>query len=220
MRNPEKVAAEMAERRQLILETGFRLFSEKTIEKVTMNQVAEGCGIGIATLYRYYSGKTPLVLDVNAWAWQNYINEKLPLLIAAEQSSATGAEEYALLLNLFIDMYEHNRVLLRFNQFFNIYMQSEAVDAALLKQFTRVMRSLGEQFHTVYEKGRLDGTLRMDAPEAEVFSATIHIMLAAVTRYAVGLVFNLPGIDPAKELAILKDMLLQKYTCEAPSRPE
>ena len=50
MRNQEKDAIEMAARRQKILETGFKLFSEKTIAAVTMNNVADACGIGVATL--------------------------------------------------------------------------------------------------------------------------------------------------------------------------
>ena len=45
-----------------------------------------------------------------------------------------------------------------------------------------------------------------------MFSTTLHLMLAAVTRYAMGLVY-IPekGFDPVKELTMLKEMLLAKY---------
>ena len=53
-RNLEKDAIEMAAKNQRILESGFRIFAEKGIEKVTMNDIAEAAEIGIASLYRYY----------------------------------------------------------------------------------------------------------------------------------------------------------------------
>ena len=49
MRNTEKDAAKMAERRESILDAGFRLFAEKTIDPVSMNDVAKAAGVGIVT---------------------------------------------------------------------------------------------------------------------------------------------------------------------------
>ena len=62
--------------------------------------------------------------------------------------------------------------------------------------------------------GEQDGTLRTDVPEKKMFSLTLHLMLAAVTRYAVGLLYD-AGIDPEEELTELKDMLMRRYTVGA-----
>ena len=43
-----------------------------------------------------------------------------------------------------------------------------------------------------------------------MFSTTLHLMLAAVTRYAVGLVYE-GGTEPEKELTVLKEMLMGRY---------
>ena len=43
-----------------------------------------------------------------------------------------------------------------------------------------------------------------------MFAATLHLMLAAATRYAVGLVY-LDGSDPEQELRLLKNMFLREY---------
>ena len=74
---------------------------------------------------------------------------------------------------------------------------------------------LSRLFHNVYEKGMRDGTLRKDISEEAMFSSFFHIMLAAVTRYAVGLVY-IPeqGSDPESELEMLKEILLSRYTVE------
>lgn len=52
-----------------------------------------------------------------------------------------------------------------------------------------------------------------EIPEPMMFSATFHIMLAAVTGYAVGLaVVYENGGDPENELIMLKDMLFSRFT--------
>ena len=64
----------------------------------------------------------------------------------------------------------------------------------------------------MYEKGMEDHTLKSEIDEEEMFSTTLHLMLAAVTRYAVGLVY-VPenGYDPEKELNTLKEALKHIY---------
>ena len=64
----------------------------------------------------------------------------------------------------------------------------------------------------VYERAEQDHTIRTDESEEEMFSTTLHLMLAAVTRYAVGLVY-IPesGFDAEKELEKLKEAMLLRY---------
>ena len=46
-----------------------------------------------------------------------------------------------------------------------------------------------------------------------MFSTTLHLMLAAVTRYAVGLVYTpQDGFDAQAELETMKEIFLVKYT--------
>ena len=49
--------------------------------------------------------------------------------------------------------------------------------------------------------------------EGEMFLSIVHLMLAAVTRYAVGLVYENDG-DSEKELILLKDMLMHEFVQE------
>ena len=81
--------------------------------------------------------------------------------------------------------------------------------------YMQMVDELSRLFHNVYEKGMRDGTLRNDISEEAMFSSSFHIMLAAVTRYAVGLVY-IPeqGPDPESELEMLKELLLSRYTVE------
>ncbi len=207
--NPELNDLQKEVTRQRILETGFRIFAEKTIEKVKMTDVAEAGGIGVATIYRYFPTKTALVLAINTWCWEKHLNEMVRKLDTRE---ATAAEEYEYLLDAFLELYRTNRALLRFNQFFNVYIENEEdVPADAMRPFLAVMDVLAARFEAMFRKAREDRTVRTDVPPTEMLLATVHLMLAAVTRYAVGLVYE-GGSESEKELILLKKMLLREFT--------
>ncbi len=208
-RNPERDARELAARKQKIVMTAFPIFAEKTIEKVSMQEIADACGMSLATLYRHYGTKAELVTAVSTWVWESYLERN-----AARRRAGTGstaAEDFEFYLDSFIEMYHNRRDLLRFNQFFNVYVQNEAVSPEQMQPYTDMIHGLLTRFHEVYAKAERDGTLRTDIPEGEMFSTTLHLMLAVVTRYAVGLVYR-EGTDIDAELALQKQMLLSHYT--------
>ena len=209
-RNPEADARARAARRQQLIEDAFHIFAEKTIDKLSMNEVADACGVGIATLYRHFSTKNALVLAVSTWAWEQAIRRS----VRTQGSGKSAAEDYEYFLDSFLTLYRDHRDVLRFNQFFNVYVQSEEIAPEQMSPYMTVIGALAERFHGVYERGRRDGTLRTDVPERELFSTSLHLMLAAVTRYAVGLVYQ-GGGDPEQELLTLKRMLLCMYTAKA-----
>jgi hypothetical protein len=95
-------------------------------------------------------------------------------------------------------------------------VQRESLSGEKIQPFLSAVDALAQRFHICYEKAKVDGTLRTDIPEREIFSRTLHIMLAAVTRYAVGLVYD-AGIPPEEELLYLKDVLLKDHVIQ-PSR--
>lgn len=212
-RNQEKDAIEMAAKNQRILEEGFAVFARRGIASVTMTDVAKAAGIGIASLYRYYSTKQELVLAIATWAWKNYLTEQMGRMDVFEQRGITAAENLNMFLEAFLDLYRNHKDLLRFNQFFNVYLQSEQIPAEKTHPYTRVIGTLEERFVRIYEKGQKDGTLRKGISEGVMFSTLVHLMLAAVTRYAVGLVYFNPESDDEKELEFQKELLLHRF-CE------
>ena len=189
------------------MESAFRLFSENTIEKVKLTEVAEAAGIGIASLYRYYPSKLDLVLAVNTWAWTNYLSQN-PLPISDQM---TGAKKFEAHLNSFLDLYRTHKDLLRFNQFFNVYIQSEDITADQMQDYLQLIQRLEKPFAATCRKGQEDGTIKTDLSEKKMFSVTLHLMLAAVTRYAVGLAYN-EETDAEAELELLKELLMDRFT--------
>ena len=204
------------DRERHILESAFRLFSEKGIESVTMPEVAKASGVGRATLYRYFASKLDLVVAIGTWKWNEYIAHHDAFVPLETHESMTGAQYLRFYLDSFLDLYRNHRDILRFNYNFNSYLQHESGTEAQRQPYLQMVGILHERFHRLCERGRRDGTLRDDISETSMFSSSFHIMLAAVTRYAVGLVYVPEEIDvPESELVMLEELLLSRFTHEA-----
>ena len=194
------------------MEAGFRLFLEKGIDAVTMPEIAAASGVSRASLYLYYSTKVDLVIAVGAWKWDEYIRSAQASKATERAAATTAAGRMRLYLESFLDLYRNHRDLLCFNYVFNIYLKNVGSTSEQRKTYLDVVENLSVSFHEIYEQGRMDHTIRTDISEEMMFSSSFHIMLAATTRYAVGLVY-LPesGTDPENELIMLENLLLSKF---------
>lgn len=207
--NPEQNAKQKEATRKAILTAGFRIFAENTIERVKMTDVADAAKIGVATVYRHYGTKADLVLAISSWIWGRYVTD----IVQKASEETNAAEQLSYFLDSFLDLYRNHKDMLRFNQFFNVYVESEDISEESMKPFKDVIVRIIERFHMIYQKALVDHTVRTDIEEKEMFSECLHLMLAAVTRYAVGLVYD-AGVDPEKELMLLKALLMREFTTQ------
>ena len=212
MRNKEKDEAAKAARRQRAMQVAFELFAAEGIDPVTMPRIAEASGVARPSLYRYFSTKVDLVIAIYTWKWDEYIGERDSARGPDGFAGMSAAEQLAWYLDSFVDLYRSHADVLRFNYFLNPYLQREGVTPEQRQAYLAVAAAIRASFHELYEKALQDGTLRRDLPEEFLFSSSFHIMLAAATRYAAGLVY-LPdgGTEPEEELVFLRDALLRRY---------
>ncbi|MBQ4513856.1 MAG: TetR/AcrR family transcriptional regulator [Anaerolineaceae bacterium] len=215
MRNKEKDAAQIAQKKERIIDEGFRLFAEKGINNVTIPQIAAASGVSRAAFFHYFPSKLDLVVAISVRKWGEYISANNGRLTPEEQERMSGAEHLRWYMDSFLDLYRNHRDILCFNYEFNSFLRSELTSPEQKYAYMQMVDELGRFFHDMYEKGMRDGSLRKDISEEAMFSSSFHIMLAAVTRYAVGLVYVLDqGSDPESELEMLKELLLSRYTVE------
>ncbi len=216
MRDKKKDAEMMAKKREEMLQTAYELFSKKDINTVAMADIARITGYGNTTLHRYFKSKPVLVVAVATWKWEEYLSERVDRRLDDDFEHMTAAQQLDFYLGAFIELYSDHRDMLRFNQFFNIYVRAEQIDPEVLKPYQELVKELYSRFDGIYEKAKKDHTVRTDISERKLFTATLHLMLAAVTRYAVGLVYQpRDGTTPEEELGLLKDMLIREYALSA-----
>ena len=213
MRNAQKDAVEMAEKRARMLKCGFELFSSRAIEPVTMQEIASKSGIGIATIYRYFPTKLEFVIEIAVQRWRDFL-----VYVKEEDEKAhifdkTAAEQFAHYLDYYILLYREHRDHLRFNYDFNLYVVNSGATKEQMKEFTETVSGFASQFDRIYETGKRDGTLRTDVTADELFASSAHIMLAVATRYSAGLMFHAQKVnDDCAELEMLKDMITDRFT--------
>lgn len=100
-----------AENRQRILDAALRLFEQKGVEQVSMNQIATEVQIGPGTLYRRYKNKGELCLDL--------IKDNIVLLFEdidtylEEKQSESPYIKFKVILSLFIRFRENKAQLLK-----------------------------------------------------------------------------------------------------------
>ena len=212
MRNKEKDELEMAERRNAILREGFRLFEANGIEPTRMQEIADACHLGIATLYRYYRNKLDLVIDIGTRQWQDYFSYVTRIKKQRNADQMTAAEELELYLDFYMDLYRNHKDLLRFNSNFNIYVKHEGVTIEQLNPYLKAIGMMAVLFHNFYEKGKVDRTIRTDMPEDKMFASTMHIMLAVAVRFAHGVLYSAENeADRTEEFNLLKHMILKEF---------
>lgn len=213
MRNAKKDEKEMAAKRELMLETGFRMFTEGSIEAVSMQQIADACNVGFATIYRYFRTKPDLVAAICARQWDDYFREVDAEYLKEGVEAMDAAGEFSFYLDCFIRLYSDHADMLRFNQNFNSYVRHEGVTQEQMKELYGVIGRFRDKFHVLYEKGEADGTLVTDMGEEKLFNSTMHIMLAACIRFAEGLLVK-SDYDMSDELLMLKDMMTDRFTAK------
>ncbi len=209
-----KSPAKTAATRNTFLEKSYELFSSKTIESVTMAEIASESGYRNMTLYRYFPTKASLVVAVSAWKWDQLAGEIWKGWESeGYDDKKSAAVHFGLYLDFFLTLFRDHRDFLSFNQCFNVYIRSEQIDLNSLGPYQEMIGRMKEHFHNaVYLKAEQDHTIRTDEPEEKMFSKTMHLMLAVVTRYAVGLLYQPEnGYDALEELEFLKNMILREY---------
>ncbi len=212
MRDVIQDATQMEKKRLEFLETGFRLFAERSIEAVTLPEVAKEAGYGTATLYRYFDKKPGFVIAVATWKWEKFTSQIQKRRQNEGFDGMTAAEAFGFYLDSFLELYRNHADLLRFNQFFNIYIRSEQISPDIIQPYQDMIDDVEHRFHRIYEKAEKDHTMRTDIAEKEVFTTTLHLMLAVLTRYAVGLVYTpKDGFNMENELLLFRNMLYNQY---------
>jgi len=209
MRNAEKDAAEMAERRGRLLEAGFRLFASRTIESVKLTEIADEAGLGIVTLYRYFKTKPDLVIELGTKKWIEYYTEVEKAYAARGGEKMNAAEEMEFFLDSIIELYSSHKDVLKFNRNFDTYVKHKECTAEQMRPYNEAVNVFAHKFHTVYLKAKKDGTLDLRIPEKRLFINTLYTVLSVAGKYAEGLVYpSDEQHDMTDELVMLKEMIL------------
>lgn len=208
-RNVERDRREAQRRKDRLMEEGFRLFSRYDIEAVSLQRVADAADVSAATMYKYFQTKEKLVIAISARVWGELWQDVLSRRVLNDLECLTAYQGVALYADQIIRLYQERPELLRFSSEYKNFICQESVEDAQLREHLDVLEPIRGLFHRMYERARVDGSIRTDIPEQQMFTTVVITMLSVAERYAQGIVWaNDHKDDHTQELVFLKEMLL------------
>ena len=180
------------ERYKYALNVASGLFLKKGIEAVKMTDIAENCGIGVASLYRHFETKTEMVIRSGIILW-----EKLRVdffeYISKKESNRTGLEDLIYDLDYFKILFDKHKLFIKFLDDFDRLMISEKIEKTKLADYEKSIVNFYEPFNESVKKGQADGSVRKDVDINLVYISMTHSLIAVCQKFIRGEI--LPGDD-------------------------
>lgn len=186
-----------------IVETAAALFIERSIQGVTVRDIAEKAGVGEATVYRYFTRKQHLVQSAA---------EKLQAEVLGRYYRAMPGKSGAERLTAFYDVYprvfrEHPEFY-RFVREFDGYLLSEGLSST--EEYAAGLDKFYDYFISAFRDGVTDGSVR-DVKDPRLFYyATTHAMLELCKKLSAAgdLVRQDSTVERIAEIEELKRVIL------------
>ena len=175
-----------------ILDTAKRLFLEHGYEHVTLQDIAEACGLTRGAIYHHFHGKEEMLDAVTTYMF----HETVPCLEIQEDTSRNGLEKLQRLIIASVSNREQLQMYRMLSRTF--YQSPTLVCAYLLSCRTSVV----PMTRTFLEEGVSDGSITVDSPQiaAEVVAVFTNLLLSP-------LVFSSTGPDFQRKVACVSTML-------------
>lgn len=143
-----------------IFEETLVLMSEKGIQKVTFNEIAEKSNIGVASLYRYFKNKKTLICNCAIYNLNKIIENLVPEVNSIQFLNKPAIIEFEELLNKYIIFYKENKKFLKFLSEFDNFITFNKMDNDIEDSYNRMFKSFYIMAKRIYQKGLEDKTFR------------------------------------------------------------
>lgn len=192
-------------RYQSIVGIAETLFLDKGLDNVQMQDVADACGIGIATLFRYFPKKDKLIVAV---AVAN-LEKNIAMYRELAESKHTAYERLEHVLN-YLTRADDVQSGVKFREAFESYASFAKAPLEGIQDYIDIQKVIAKIFMRIVEDGGTDGSIRTDIPVKE----TLITIINAYGTFGNNIALKTPisyleeDIAPRNQQRILKDMLL------------
>ncbi|MCR5168051.1 MAG: TetR/AcrR family transcriptional regulator, partial [Oscillospiraceae bacterium] len=124
-------------REELAVASAARLFLEKGLDNVRMTDIADDCGVGVATLYRYFGTKTIIAIEAVSYLWNDLGRLFEERFREEELSSLSGIERLDRLIRMFTLLYSSHKDFIKLLDDFDRLMVTEGVPKEQLAEYEK-----------------------------------------------------------------------------------
>ena len=191
-----------------IPETAFKMFSQRGIASVTMQNIADASHYAVASLYRHYGTKRNLVIQIAVQQWKLVAEEVGQAYQQANGTAFTAYQDLEFYLNSYVYLYREKKDLLKFNSDFDQYILLEKPTEEEMQPYMEAVGWFTKAFHRHFAKAYEDHSIRTDLPEQQVYFGMMYTMMSAAARFAYGTVYPFEGSDFVAALEMQKNAYL------------
>ena len=197
-------------RRENVLLTAAQLFLENGIDNVKMTDVAAGCNMGVASLYRYFGTKTRMLVLTAELLWRDIQELFRQVLEDKNYTEKSGNEQLREIFSFFPSLLSQQRGFIKFIHEFDEAILKEKVPPEELEEYEATVLSFYPHFEAAYNKGLEDGSLhRIDDFKLFYFTATHSLLLMCQKFVYNGILKSDTEAGAFDEIALMVNIVMQ-----------
>jgi len=205
----ERERVEAINKRKLeVINAAKEMFTSKSIETTSMQDIADKAEVGVASVYRYYKNKSDLLYAVAL----DYIDESI--IDMDLKLTGSGLDKAGQLIDHLLDGYKTKAQLLSFAEQFETFLLTHGEESNDNATHSEVFRRLLDEeikiLNQVLIEGIEDGTIRKDVDLKETALSMINLyrLIGQKIAFQVEMLHQEKPIQ-VEPLKIYKDMMLR-----------
>ena len=154
------------------------LFMSRSIQEVTIRDIAIAAQVGEATIYRYFGKKQTLVVQA-AMKLQQAVNTDYFKL----EQGKNGFEKIKIFYLSYLEIFNAHPEFFKFINDFDVFMSDDDSDA--ISPYELVVGQYEKAFMKAYEQGLKDGSVKKQNDITIFYFATTHALLELCKKLSI-----------------------------------
>ena len=154
------------------------LFMARSIQEVTIKDIAVSAQVGEATIYRYFGKKQSLVVR-SAMKLQQAVNTEY---FKFEQGK-TGLEKVEIFYKCYLDIFNNHPEFYKFINEFDAFMGGD--DSNAIDPYEAVVGQYEKVYMQAYEEGLKDGSIKPQKDIKIFYFSTTHALLELCKKLSI-----------------------------------
>ncbi|MBQ8920546.1 MAG: TetR/AcrR family transcriptional regulator [Oscillospiraceae bacterium] len=189
------------------VEISAQMFLKQGIDAVKMTDIADACGVGVATLYRYFGTKTSITIAAMTHLWSDLKHRYDQVFETDAFKKQSGIKRLNDLMRMYLVLFDSHGDFMRLVGEFDLMLQSENVPKDALRDYEQSIINFYPYIEAAYLAGLRDGTVRGDIDFKLFYLTYGHSMLELCKKLLRGELLPSDDFSSAKdELTMLADI--------------
>jgi len=172
------------------VEAAAKLLLTTDVNELKMNDIADACDIGVASLYRYFGTKPALVIKAGCLLWRSVRSLFDGVFECDYYKERDGLGRLRELMKVFKVLFISHKDFLRFLDSFDRYILNEKVSPEDMENYRESIMDFYPLFDDAYKTGVRDGSLRADVDFKTMYLSVTHSLMQLSEKFARGSVFE------------------------------